>query len=149
MLTNLINDNIMKHVFVIDWTLIPLFLLTAYTGIKLHIVGHGNNHEIWHDWAASHIIASIVFLAVAIFHITTHWVWYKGAIRNGIGKKSKITVVLSVLFLLVSVTGVILLGINGANSNIGLWHYKIGIAVIILCIGHILKRIHLLRKSLK
>lgn len=24
----------MKHVFVIDWTLIPLFLLTAYTEIN-------------------------------------------------------------------------------------------------------------------
>lgn len=85
----------------------------------------------------------------AIFHITTHWGWYKGVIRNGFGKKSKITVALSVVFFLVSVTGIILLGVNGANSYIGLLHYKIGIVTIVLCVGHILKRIPLLRKSLK
>lgn len=139
----------MKRVFVIDWILIPLFLLTAYTGIKLHIVGHGNNHELWHNWAIFHVSSSFLFLITIIFHITTHWGWYKGAIKNGLGKKSKITVVLSVVFLLVSVTGIILLGVNEENSAIGLLHYKIGIARIILSIGHILKRIHFLRKSLK
>lgn len=139
----------MKRVFVIDRILIPLFLLTAYTGIKLHIVGHGNNHELWHNWAIFHVLSSLLFLITIIFHITTHWGWYKGAIKNGFGKKSKITVVLSVVFLLVSVTGIILLGVNEENSAIGLLHYKIGIALIILSIGHILKRIHFLRKSLK
>lgn len=139
----------MKRVFVIDWILIPLFLLTAYTGIKLHIVGHGNNHELWHNWAIVHVSSSFLFMYAIIFHITTHWGWYKGTIKNGIGKKSKITVVLSVVFLLVSVTGIILLGVDGANSYIGLLHYKIGIVTIVLCIGHLLKRIPLLRKSLK
>ena len=139
----------MKRVFVIDWILIPLFLLTAYTGIKLHIVGHGNNHELWHNWAVFHVLTSFLFFLAAIFHITTHWGWYKGIIKNGLGKKNKITVVLSVVFFLVSVTGIILLGVDGANSYIGLLHYKIGIVTIVLCIGHLLKRISLLRKSLK
>ena len=139
----------MKRVFVIDWILIPLFLLTAYTGIKLHIVGHGNNHELWHNWAVFHVLTSFLFFLAAIFHITTHWGWYKGIIKNGLGKKNKITVVLSVIFFLVSVTGIILLGVDGANSYIGLLHYKIGIVTIVLCIGHLLKRISLLRKSLK
>lgn len=31
---------------------------------------------------------------------------------------------LSILFLLVLVTGIILLGVNGVNSDMGLWHYK-------------------------
>lgn len=139
----------MKSVFVIDWILIPLFLLTAYTGIKLHISGHGNNHELWHNWAIFHVSSSFLFLITIIFHITTHWGWYKGAIKNGLDKKSKITVVLSVVFFLVSITGIILLGVDGANSHIGLLHYKIGIVAIVLCIGHLLKRITVLRKSLK
>lgn len=139
----------MKRVFVIDWILIPLFLLASYTGIKLHIVGHGNNHELWHNWAIFHVSSSFLFFITIIFHITTHWGWYKGAIKNGLGKKSRITVVLSVVFLLVLVTGIILCRSNGANSYIGLLHYKIGIVTIVLCIGHLLKRISLLRKSLK
>lgn len=139
----------MKRIFVIDWILIPLFLLTSYTGIKLHIVGHSNNHELWHNWAIFHVSSSFLFFITIIFHITTHWGWYKGAKKNGLGKKSRITVVLSVVFLLVLVTGIILLGVDGANSYIGLLHYKIGIVTIVLCIGHLLKRIPLLRKSLK
>lgn len=139
----------MKKIFVIDWILVLVFVLSAFSGIGLHIAGHGNSHELWHNWAVFHVLSSFLFLITVIFHITTHWGWYKGIIKNGLGKKSKITVVLSVVFFLVSVTGIILLGVNGANSYIGLLHYKIGIVTIILCIGHILKRTHLLRKSLK
>lgn len=139
----------MKRTFVIDWILICVFVLSAFSGIELHIAGHNDNHELWHNWAVGHVLTSFLFFIVVIFHIRTHWGWYKGAIRNGIRKKSKVTIVLSVIFLLVSVTGFILLGITGANSNIGLWHYKIGIAMIICSTGHILKRIHLLRKSLE
>ena len=139
----------MKKFFAIDWSLVFVFVLSAFSGIGLHVAGHSNSHEIWHNWAVFHVLSSFLFFVVSIFHITTHWGWYKGIVKNGLGKKSKITIVLSVVFLLVSVTGFILLGINGANSYIGLLHYKIGIVTIFLCIGHILKRIPLLRKSLK
>lgn len=67
--------------------------------------------------------------------------------RNG--RKSKVTAVLSVLFLSTSVTGIILLDVNEANPQIGLSHYKIGIAMSLLSIGHILKRLPVLRKSMK
>ncbi len=139
----------MKRVFIIDWLLIPLFVFSAYTGIELHSAGYGNNHELWHNWSVAHVLTSFLFLITTIFHIITHWGWYKSLIKNGIGKKSKVTVVLSIIFLLVSVTGIILLGVNGANSVIGLWHYRIGLATMVLSVGHILKRSHLLHKSLK
>lgn len=139
----------MKKIFVIDWSLVFVFVLSAFSGIGLHIAGHGINHELWHNWAVFHVLTSFLFFVISIFHITTHWGWYKGIIKNGLGKKSKITVVLSVVFFLVSVTGIILLGVDGANSYIGLLHYKIGIVTIVLCIGHLLKQISLLRKSLK
>lgn len=139
----------MKKIFVIDWILIFVFILSAYSGIGLHIAGHGNNHGIWHNWAVFHVLTSFLFLIAVIFHITTHWGWYMGVVRNGIGRKSKITVVLSVIFVFVSVMGVVLLGVNGANSDIGQWHYRIGIITSVLSVGHILKRIPILRKSLK
>ena len=139
----------MKKIFVIDWNLFFVFVLSAFSGIGLHIAGHSNNHELWHNWAVFHVLTSFLFFVVAIFHITTHWGWYKGIIKNGLGRKSRFTVVLSIVFFLVSVTGIILLGVDGANSYIGLLHYKIGIVTIVLCIGHLLKQISLLRKSLK
>lgn len=138
----------MKKIFVIDWILFFVFVLSTFSGIGLHIAGHGSSHELWHNWAIGHVWTSSLFFIAAILHTTTHGGWYKGLIKNGMGQKSKITAVLSVIFLLVSVTGIILLGVSGANSNLGLLHYKIGITTMILSVGHLLKRIHLLRKSL-
>ena len=139
----------MKKIFIIDWGLIPVFVLSAYSGIELHIVEHRNSHEIWHNWAVFHVLVSILFLIVVIFHIVTHWNWYKATIRNGIGRKSKVTAILSTLFLFVALTGFALLGIEGAGSTVGKWHFGAGIIVTILSVGHILKRFPLLRKSLK
>ena len=128
----------MKKVFVIDWILIVVFIVSAISGIGLHIAGHGNSHEVWHNWAVVHVVSSVLFLVAIIFHVTTHWGWYKGIIKNG----------MSIIFLLLSVTGIVLLGVSGANSPLGLWHYKIGIIMIIIAIGHIIKRLSALRKSL-
>lgn len=139
----------MKRIFVIDWILIVVFIVFAISGIGLHIAGHGNSHEVWHNWAVFHALGSVLFLVAIIFHVRTHGGWYKGIIKNGIGRKSKVTAVFSIVFLLLSVTGIVLLGVNGANSPLGLWHYKIGIVMTVIAVGHIIKRLSALRKSLK
>ena len=139
----------MKRIFVIDWILIVVCIVSAISGIGLHIAGHGNSHEVWHNWAVFHALGSVLFLVAIIFHVRTHGGWYKGIIKNGIGRKSKVTAVFSIVFLLLSVTGIVLLGVNGANSPLGLWHYKIGIVMTVIAVGHIIKRLSALRKSLK
>lgn len=139
----------MKKIFVIDWVMVATFVPTVWSGFGLHIAGHGADHEVWHDWAVFHVLASLSFLAAAIFHIKTHWGWYKGIVHSGMGRKSRVTAVLSLVFAVVVVTGAVLLGVEGANSSVGLWHYRVGIAAGVLSAGHILKRIPMLRKSLK
>lgn len=52
----------MKRIFVIDWMLLLVFILTACTGFGLHMVGYGGNHELWHNWAVFHIASSLLFL---------------------------------------------------------------------------------------
>ncbi|MEY8631864.1 DUF4405 domain-containing protein [Bacteroides nordii] len=51
-----------RFIYFTDLILIPLFILSLYTGIKLHIAGHHANHEIWHNWTVFHTIASLLFL---------------------------------------------------------------------------------------
>lgn len=138
----------MKRIFVIDWILIVVFIVSAISGFGLHVAGHGSSHEIWHNWAVFHVLGSILFLIAVIFHVATHLEWYKGIIKKGIGSKSKVTAILSVIFLLLSVTGLALLGINGANSLLGLWHYKIGVITTVIALGHVIKRLPVFRKSL-
>ena len=127
----------MKRIFVIDWILIVVFIVSAISGFGLHVAGHGSSHEIWHNWAVFHVLGSILFLIAVIFHVAMHLEWYKGIIKKGIGSKSKVTAVLSFIFLLLSVTGLALL-----------WHYKIGVITIVIALGHVIKRLPVFRKSL-
>ena len=71
----------MKRIFVIDWILIFVFILSAISGFGLHRAGHGSSHELWHNWAVFHILGSVLFLVAIIFHVTTHRGWYKGIIK--------------------------------------------------------------------
>ena len=139
----------MKRIFVVDWILLAVFILTAFTGLELHAAGHGGSHELWHNWAVFHIIASILFVIATLFHVQTHWGWYKGWVKHGLGKKSRVTVIVSILFVILLVTGLILLGVDGANPSIGLWNYKIGIVSSLLVLGHIIKRTRVLKRSLQ
>ena len=131
----------MKRIFVIDWILIFVFILSATSGFGRDRAWHESSHERWHNWSVFHTLWSVSFLVAIIFHVTTHLGWYKGIIKNGIGRKSKITALLSIVFLLLSVTGIVLLGVTGANSPLGLWHYKMGVIMTVIAIGHIIKRI--------
>ena len=138
----------MKRIFIIDWWLALAFAITAYSGFELHIAGHFSTHEVWHNWAVCHTLASLTFIILGVLHIQSHWGWYKSLISKGLGKKSRITIWLSFIYLIVSITGIVLLSIKGANTDIGLWHYRIGIVLTIICVGHFIKRFPILRKSI-
>lgn len=141
-----------KSVFIVDLILLPIFILVAYTGLKLHIAGHNNNYDydIWEYWTHLHIITSIVSLFLGWFHIKAHWGWYRGLLRKGLKQRSKVAFSLSILFLVLTITGIILiLFVGGANSSIGLWHYRFGLIMIIFLLIHFISRLSMLMKGLK
>lgn len=136
----------MRQTFVIDWGLVPISVLSVATGIGLQIAGQGVNHAIWDAWAAAHICSSLLFAILAFAHIRAHWGWYVGWFKNGLGRgKSRVTAAVSLLFIMLVVTGAVLLGVEGANSGIGLWHYRIGLAATALFAWHTVKRFAILR----
>lgn len=142
------TNKFMKRIFVIDWWLLPAFALTVYSGFELHIAGHFSSHEVWHNWAVFHIITSLSFIIAGILHIKTHWGWYKSLISKGLGKKSPVTAWLSLIYTATVLTGIALLSIEGGNSGIGLWHYRIGILLTTIAAVHIIKRMAVIRKSI-
>ena len=139
----------MKKIFVIDWLLLLAGILCAVTGIGMHLSGHGNVHEIWHNWAVVHVLSSLFMLITGILHIQTHWNWYKGLFKWQTKNKSRVTMILSVVFTILVVTGLTLLFVEGANSEIGIWHWVLGLVMTAISAGHIIRRFHILRKSLK
>lgn len=138
-----------KSIFIVDLILIPTFVLVIYSGLKLHIAGHADNHDIWEYWTHYHIITAILSLIFGTLHIKAHWGWYKSLIKKGLGKKSPITLILSILFLIEIVTGIILVFfINGGNSSVGMWHYRLGLLMIIFILIHLITRFSLMIKGL-
>lgn len=134
----------MKKIFVIDLTLIPAFVFSAVSGVLLHAAGHGGCHEAWHNWAVAHISASVLFLLLVALHVKTHMGWYKGLVKKGIGSKSRLTLLLTLLFAVVCLSGIALLFVCGAGSHIGLWHYAAGLVLIAVSLVHLSTRLHLL-----
>ena len=134
------NRTIMKNKFIVDWALLSSFILSAFSGIKLHTLGHSMGHGTGHLWHSFHLWTSIMLLVLMIIHIKIHWSWYKHWFRKGLGSKSRTTALLSITFLLLALTGIILLGGVCRRSIIGIWHFYLGIAMIILAVMHIFKR---------
>lgn len=57
----------MKRIFIIDWWLALAFAITAYSGFELHIAGHFSTHEVWHNWAVCHTLASLTFIILEYY----------------------------------------------------------------------------------
>ncbi len=132
----------------IDVALIPTFLLLIISGIGIHVTDEFTRHEVWHNWAVTHVVAALLFLLLGICHIKGHWAWFKSLTKT-LKKKSKPNMILTLLFLFETVTGIILLAfIDGGDSHIGSWHWIVGLIMTAFGIGHILKRLKTLKIGL-
>ena len=122
--------------------LLPVaFLASAVTGIGLHIAGHGLSHETWHYWGAAHIVSSVLWLLSVTAHAVRHRYWYQALIPERFTNRWRITFALSMLFMVVVVTGIGLLAcVEGPNSSTGLWHYKLGLLLSALSLIHVFYR---------
>lgn len=137
-----------RKIFFTDFILLLLFLPLFIGGLFLHFAGHGDNHECWHTLALIHVIIALLFLICTGWHILHHWNWYK-TLSKGLGKKSRITPIVTILFIIETLTGIyLLIWGEGANSDIGLLHYQLGIVWAMFACGHTIKRFKILKRGL-
>lgn len=139
----------MKNFFFIDWILIPCFLLTAITGVGTHVAGHGTSHSLWEIWAWTHSLFGLMFAVFAAWHVKMHISWYKLLLKSKSTKNRGTTAILTIIAVVVTLTGGAMFLVSGAHSGIGLWHYQIGILFSLIALWHIIKRLPILRKTLK
>ena len=138
-----------KNILIDLYTLIS-FILIAVSGFGMHISGHGSDHALWHCWAVFHVVSAIIFVTCIAFHVKGHWAWYKSLFSTGIGKKSRVTILLTVLMLAVTLSGITDMLMSDHNeSHIGLWHYAIGNIFTVTALGHFIKRHKILFRGLK
>jgi len=97
-------------------------------------------------WSAIHKFAIVFFSLLMIYHICAHWKWYKGVITKHLIRKNIQVITLSVLFVLVALTGFIPWFIDLSGNSIILQilfieiHDKLALLLIVFLILHIAKR---------
>lgn len=90
----------------------------AFSGLLIQIRYHMGNHGCidtstnalglnYHAWSNLHKYASIIFLIFMISHFALHWQWYKAVLSKGMLSKHKEVAGLTIIFILVALTGLI------------------------------------------
>lgn len=133
-----------RIVFSTDLTLAIVWPITLATGLIIHAAGHGIVQQGIQLWTALHILLGILFFTASLLHIKAHWRWYKSLVRST-RRHSKITMGLSVAYLLTIVTAIILvLTKSPADIHWGLLHYQVGILFSFLGLCHLISRLKFL-----
>lgn len=98
------------------------------------------------EWSAIHKISIVCFSLLAAFHIYAHSKWYKTILRKHLIRKNISVIILSVLFILVAVTGIVPWVIDSAGGTSSLRilfieiHDKIAILLTIYLLLHVLRK---------
>ena len=87
------------------------------------------------------MLASLLRLLSVGIHLRRHGDWYNKLVLWGIAKKEWATLVWSAVFPAVTVTGIVLLCcVDGPDSAAGLWHYQLGILLLLFSLFHAFRR---------
>lgn len=120
-----------------NWSLLIMLILTLASGIQLEVTESKGVFPVW-----LHIIVSTIFLSLCINHIYLHFGW-----KKWLFKFSKLKSVVSRILWWVTVVTIISAIIAfvhwltiGVHSPVGGVHGKIGFLMILVAIGHTVKR---------
>lgn len=139
---NMKNSKI-KRLFLTDILLIPTFIGIVVTGLGLHVAVH--HHYVSNTiWKPLHLAFACLSVILVIMHIYQHLGWYKGLLNRTAAKRSQITAILSILFIITTLSGFLIY----INSYWGALHYKLGIILVIISLVHIGKRLGWLIKNI-
>lgn len=139
----------MKNIFKVDLLMLIFAVSSVFTGIQIHYANDFQTHEIWHNWSLIHVFVNVAFLIVGTLHIKQHWAWYKTLFKKGkFTLKSKITMLVSLSFLILTLSGIaLLLFVEGQGSKIGFFHYVCGLIFGAIGLGHFIKRWKVFKKG--
>lgn len=102
--------------------------IMAFSGLLIQIKYHMGNHGMidinntawginYFCWSDTHTVSSICVFILIIAHVVQHWKWYTVVIKKRLFAKNTQVITLSVIFILVAVTGFIPLIIKLSTSD--------------------------------
>lgn len=125
--------------------LITAFIAVIVSGFGLHIVSDSPeiySHPVWAWWAWLHSLSALALTIAAISHILRMKMWFKSLAIKSKAMKLRFrkvdTLMTGLLMLVLFITGVIMVvGIDGGGSGIGMWHYVVGCIWIAVAVPHL------------
>ena len=153
---NRINVNSASK-FIINLSLLLIGSLMIFSGFLIQFEYHmGNQGEIdanhsvlriyYSGWSAIHKISIVLLSVLMIFHINQHWKWYTTVIRKKLAAKNKQVITLTIVFLLVAISGYIswFIHLSGGSELIRKIfieiHDKLTLVLTLYLILHLVKR---------
>jgi hypothetical protein len=144
--------------FIINLGLLLMGSVMVFSGLLIQINYHiGNHGDIdpnkavfgidYSGWSSIHKIAIVIVSFLMILHIILHWKWYKTVLQKHLISENKQVTILSILFILVVITGYIpwfihlSSGSELARKLLIEIHDKIALILTVFLILHVIKRI--------
>jgi hypothetical protein len=128
-----------------DWALLPVMSLILASGIQLEVTGGAERWAVW-----VHIALGLVLMALAIWHVYLHYRrsnWFARFSRN----RHVATKILWWLFVVTALTGIAAMihWFDGySHSPLGGVHGKLGFAMAIVAVLHVVRYFGFYRKSI-
>ena len=122
-----------------------LFPAVLATGFGLHVASDGAaaaGHHAWAWWAWGHSLAALALALTVATHILRRRVWFRSlkvkAKSSAVRFRRADTLITGTLMAALLVTGIVMVaGVAGGGSRIGLWHYAIGYVWVVSAMPHV------------
>lgn len=120
-----------------DWTLIITGILILASGIQLEVTGGSDARWVW--W---HIVIGCLFFADISWHLYLHFGWksWLGRLRQPGRRATAWLAAFAALTLISGLAATILWICHPVHFHLGAIHGKIGFLMLLLVIGHTIKR---------
>ena len=108
-------------------------------------------------WLVIHVLSALIFLFLAIFHLSSQWAWIKQNILskqlNNQSKRIKkicnSNICLFLLFLTLVITGYIMIFFDTESELLKIAHNILGVTLTVMIVIHIIRHKDFVKKDLK
>ena len=106
-------------------------------------------------WSGIHKTSIAIISFFAIAHIILHWKWYKAIVRKNLFVKNKLVITLTILFIIVAITGYIPWCMDMVGGQYAIRksfievHDKLTFILIVYLVIHVIKRMRWFIASFK
>lgn len=131
----------LKMAFIVNIGLLIFGLAMSVSGFLIQFryhMGHNSVLEIgYFNWTNIHKISIISISILMIYHFFMHWKWYKTIIIKRLSVKNRLQIILSLVFILVAITGYIpwIINLSGGSEIARKFFIEIHDKITILLFG--------------